>query len=414
MLAARAVYIAFEAFPRPKGASTHIAAMVCTLAGGEGPVLLLCCGHGDMPAVQQEGLITIRRHKLYHPNMLRRAVDFGAFVRAELARLREPPMICVFRDPWSGVPALEAGLPSAYVFEVNGLPSWELGYLYPAVHRNAALRAKIEDLEQYCLDRADALITVSAVTREALARRHVPPERVRVVPNAAADVFFSRPAAAEPPITELASGRWFGYVGSLHPWQGVDVLLSAWARIAADWPEVHLLILHNNSRLPLKPLRKRVRRLGLESRVLLHPPLPPESLAAALPWLEFTCAPLLDTFRNTVQGCCPIKIVESMAAGVPVVASDLRVTRELITATSDGWLVPASEPRAWSAALHRLLADRELRAALAVGATETARTRFTNDSASAKLVEVFAGAKQRARQRTRQREERTVLAETPR
>lgn len=397
MSAPRAVYIAFEAFPRPKGASTHIAAMLQTLVRCEGPVLLLCCGHSDMPAVQQEGEIAIRRHKWYHPNMLRRAVDFGEFVRSTLDGLPAVPALGVFRDPWSGVPALHSGRCAAHVFEVNGLPTWELPYLYPAFRQQGALRAKVEDLERCCLDRADALLTVSTVTRDALLARGVANARITVVPNAAAECFFQAPGDAASPIRELESGRWFGYVGSLHAWQGVELLLAAWARLAGDWPEVRLLVLHNNSRVPLKQLRKHVRRLGLESRVLLHPPLPPESVAALLPRLDFTCAPLLETLRNTVQGCCPIKIVESMAAGVPVLAADLRVTRELIVSGEDGLLVAPGQTRAWTAALHQLLSDRTLRARLAAGASQTARARFTSDLTGAKLAQVLGQAKARGR-----------------
>src|SRR5260370_39143001 len=39
--------------------------------------------------------------------------------------------------------------------------------------------------------------------------------------------------------------------------------------------------------------------------------------------------PLTLNDRNVVQGCCPLKILEGMAAGVPVIASDLPVVREL-------------------------------------------------------------------------------------
>ena len=394
--APRAVYVAFEAFPRPKGASTHIAAMVRWLARSEGSVLLLCCGYGEMPALQHEGCITIRRHKFYHPNMLHRAVDFGRFVGAALDNMAERPAICVFRDPWGGLPVLRHDRPAATVFEVNGLPSWELPYLYPDFRHSAALRAKIENLEQFCLRRADALVTVSSVTRAALMARGADPGRIAVVPNAADERFFDADATAAPTTDALQSGRWFGYLGSLHPWQGVDLLLAAWARIAPDWPGVRLLVLHNGSRTPLKKLRKLVRRLGLEGQVLLHEPIRHELLPPLVKRLEFTCAPLLETYRNTVQGCCPIKIVESMAAGVPVVASDLRVSRELITPEHDGLLVAPGNCREWATALHGLLLDSSRRDRLAAAAMSTARTRFTDEIAYGRLRAALAAAKQRA------------------
>ena len=55
----RSVYVAFEAFPRPKGAASHIASMVTALRRDYAPVLLLCLGFGDMPEWQDEDGIVI-------------------------------------------------------------------------------------------------------------------------------------------------------------------------------------------------------------------------------------------------------------------------------------------------------------------------------------------------------------------
>ena len=44
---------------------------------------------------------------------------------------------------------------------------------------------------------------------------------------------------------------------------------------------------------------------------------------------DVVLAPLILNDRNLVQGCCPLKIIEGMAAGAAVIASDLPVVREL-------------------------------------------------------------------------------------
>ena len=63
------------------------------------------------------------------------------------------------------------------------------------------------------------------------------------------------------------------------------------------------------------------------------------------------------------QGCSPLKILESMAAGVPVVASDLPVVRELMEDRVHGRLVDPERPSELARAI-RLLLDYpdELRA----------------------------------------------------
>jgi glycosyltransferase involved in cell wall biosynthesis len=364
--------------------------MVGRLAELHGPVWLLCCGYADMPALQIEGEVVIHRFKVHHPNLLRRAVEFGAYVHRKLAGLETRPDICLFRDPWSGIPVLAALPEVPAVFEVNGLPSWELPATRPGVARNPCLMAKIEEMERYCLSQAAAVITVSGVTARALADSGVDPARIFTAPNSADEVFFKGgdPHAAD----LLGQGRWFGYVGSLHPWQGVELLVEAWAKIAGGWPDVRLLVVHNGRGLPYKKLRKKCRKLGLEDRIAFHSPLSPDRLAGVLTRMEFTTAPLTETFRNTVQGCCPIKIVESMAAGTPVAASDLEVNRALVRHGRDGYLIRPGGPREWAVALDALLSDRPLRDRLAEGARQTAAERFTRETMHLELDKAFRAA----------------------
>ncbi len=390
----RSVYIAFEAFPRPKGASSHIAAMVTALARTHAPVHLLCLGYADMPGYQREGAISIFRHRLYHPNLLIRAQDFGRFVHDHLAGLDPEPELCVFRDPWGGVPALAALSSAAMVFEVNALPRWELPVTYPAVQANAALRAKIEDMERWCLSAADRVIVVAERTRDALEEIGVPREKIDCVPNSADPRFFqadSRPVELD----ILDEGRWFGYLGSLHPWQGVDLLLDAWALAAPSLPsDIRLLLVHGGRREPLRAIRKRIRKKGLGHRVFLQSPLEVDRLAPVLARMAFLAAPLSETFRNVVQGCCPVKIVEAMAAGVPVAASDIEVCRALIQSGGNGLLIPAGKIRAWARALVRLWTDEPLRRRLAGEARRTAIERFTRPLMHQCLEQTFGRAAQ--------------------
>jgi glycosyltransferase involved in cell wall biosynthesis len=124
----------------------------------------------------------------------------------------------------------------------------------------------------------------------------------------------------------------------------------------------------------------------------VHPPMSPEELAAAMGRMEFTCAPLLETLRNVVQGCCPVKIVESMAAGTPVLASNLGVIRALITHGTDGYLARPGDVRDWALAIRRLLSNVTLRVRLAAGARHTAANCFTLEGMSDRLNEVISMA----------------------
>ena len=257
---------------------------------------------------------------MHHPNLLRRSMGFGDFIHRCLSELDGQPELLVFRDPWSGWPALASLPETAGIFEVNGLPSWELPYNFPQTKRNYALLTKIRDLELLCLKSVDGIITVSDLTSEALVDLGVPRAKISLVPNSADPVFFEA-EGRECGLDILSSGRWFGYFGSLHSWQGVDCLVEAWSRVRSEFPETGMLVVHSGRRGPLKLLKKLIKKRNLTSSIFLQSPIEPGRMAEVAARMEFTCAPLTETFRNTVQGCCPLKIIESMATGTPVLAS---------------------------------------------------------------------------------------------
>jgi glycosyltransferase involved in cell wall biosynthesis len=95
--------------------------------------------------------------------------------------------------------------------------------------------------------------------------------------------------------------------------------------------------------------------------------------------------------RNLSQGCAPLKILESMADGVAVVASDLPAVRELITDGHDGRLVPADRPANLARALRILLEYPELRERLGTNARTTVENRLTWDLSLRRLRDEVYG-----------------------
>ena len=398
----KSVYIAFEAFPRPKGASAHIASMLSAMAGSFGPVLFLCLGFGDMPSFQQEGNIFIRRFKAYHPNMLKRSQGFAEFVYTAICGLDGDPELCVFRDPWGGHAAIAAHRCRKTIFEVNALPSWELDYTYRSFSERFCLKEKIKDMERFCLEHSSRILTVSQVTAGALASQGVPPEKINVVPNCAPDDFIDPPPKEAVPDLfggRSSSAKWIGYFGSLHAWQGVETGLKAFSMLTADADsnphedqntgDVKMVIVTGARKSDKKQLAKKIRKLGLENRVLIHPPVAQDQLAAIVRRLYFTIAPLAQTPRNTVQGCCPVKIIESMAAGTPVIASDLACTRQIIQDREDGLLVAPDSARLLGLAMLRCLGDEKMVEQLGENAVLKIYNQFNRSRIHEKLTNCF-------------------------
>jgi glycosyltransferase involved in cell wall biosynthesis len=108
-------------------------------------------------------------------------------------------------------------------------------------------------------------------------------------------------------------------------------------------------------------LKSRIRLLGYRSDV-------PELLRAAD----------IFTLPSHREGM-PRSIVEAMLTGLPVVATDIRGSREEVNDGNTGLLVPVRDPKALAAALQRLAGDPALRAKL--GAAGLARARDLYDEA---------------------------------
>ena len=82
----------------------------------------------------------------------------------------------------------------------------------------------------------------------------------------------------------------------------------------------------------------------------------------------------LFAFSTTAAEGFGIALVEAMAAGLPVIASDVPACREVLADGAAGWLVPAGNVQAWTSALQELMAQPKTRQQLARAAAKRAKT----------------------------------------
>ena len=387
----KAAYIAFDRFPSSKGSGVHIAQMADELFDRFDGGLLAVLGDADLPRYQREGTREIARFGERVPNLIDRAEAFSAWVAGHLEPHLETLEICHVRDPWSALPAVTVRRGHRVVYEVNGLPSIEMSHTWP----DAAPRtlAKIRELERFCLDRSDAVVVPSRVIGEAVGALGVPDDKIHLVPNGAE-------VRETPPRPPGAPERYVVYVGALQPWQGLDVLLRAFARLA-DLPDLRLVICASVRERAAKPVRRLAENLGVADRVVWRFTLPHHEVAAWLAHAEVSVAPLTGCARNLDQGCAPLKVIESMAAGVPVVASDLPAVRELVTDGEHGRLVPADRPAELARAVRILLEYPHEAAAMGRRGRRRIEEGLTWAHSRARLAEVYRSLTEPAHERVR-------------
>jgi glycosyltransferase involved in cell wall biosynthesis len=359
--------------PAPKGASTHIEAFTRALAAHFGAVELVTVSDVESHTESWPGVFHTEL-----PGVGRSLIDRVLCFRGSLERwlVNRTFDIVQFRSIFEGLPLLRLRPRPKLIFEVNGLPSIELKERYPAVADDRELMTKLFAQEAACLQAADRVVTPSGVTaRYLVERRGVESAKVRVIPNGVDTVLFHPSGQAEAPAPQDR----LLYFGTLSQWQGVDLAVRAAAQISAK-----LTILGAGSNRQREAISALAAKLGAPVDVL--PAVPQTELVAALHQSFAVLAPLTLSERNVVQGCCPLKILESMAAGIPVIASDLPVVRELEV---NCLLVKPGSVDQIAQAVLQLRASPELWRKLSVEGRRQVEERYTWECAATTLVAVY-------------------------
>lgn len=248
--------------------------------------------------------------------------------------------------------AERAGVP--HILEVNAPLAWE-GVRY----RKQALPEASAALERAVLVRAARIVTVSAELAEILASTFgIPEAKIDVVPNGVDAELFEVQGET---LREGLEGRIvIGFVGGLRPWHGVELLAAAFRELATD-PRLHLLVVGDG------PEAQRIEALKRElpSRVTWVGAVPHRQVPAWVRAIDIAVAPYpaLEKFYYS-----PLKVLEYMAAGRAVVASEVGQLRDLIRPGWTGLLVAPGEPAALVRAIRSLADDASKRDALGTAA----------------------------------------------
>jgi glycosyltransferase involved in cell wall biosynthesis len=242
-----------------------------------------------------------------------------------------------------------------------------------------AKEARLMARERRVWRRAAAFVCTTAGIRDTFAETFGPRRRAAVVPNGC-DVPKDR---AFPGLPDDDPPRVL-YAGQLYPWKGVDVLVQAMASV----PRARLVIVGGiEGEADTARVRALVGRMGLEGRVEMTGHVPQPEVARQLARARVVAVPFLRS-AMTERHTSPIKAFEALAAGRPVVASDLPSTREVLRHGENAWLVPPGDPEALAAGLRAVLEARDRAETLARAAWECAPG-FSWDARGRALLDVF-------------------------
>ena len=291
-------------------------------------------------------------------------MEYGKQV--EPVAVRIPPLS--FREQWVVPRVLDGLRPDLFHVAQFNLP---LRYEVPAVvtvhdcaydrfpseFSSGAPRLAYRVLMPKILEKARHIIAVSEATRQELCALYgLTPDRVSVIHHGLEVKFHQAhrdPVEARQRVRNRLAleDPYFLFVGLLRPRKGISILLEAFAVVARKWPGTRLVIVRPPDRRFIH-LDQEITRLGLQG------------LVRAVGVVEEEL--LLDLYRGAAALLFPslyegfgFPVLEAMASGTPVVASDIPAVREL--AGEAVYKIPPGDIDALASAILRVSRDFDLR-----------------------------------------------------
>jgi glycosyltransferase involved in cell wall biosynthesis len=299
----------------------------------------------------------LRAVRTFRPDLVHAHLHEGAFL-ATLVRAR-------------------TGLP--FVADLQGSLTGELidhGFLRP---RGPLVRG-VRALEAWLVRRPDAILVSSAAASDPVAGRHADRSRIVWLPDGA-DLETFRPQPRDLALAGrlgLAGRPVVVFLGVLTAYQGVDALLDAVPRVVARVPDVRFLVMGypNEDRY-----RTMARARGLDAHVMFPGRIP---YGEAARWLA-----LGDVAVSPKQSLTEAngKLLNYMACGLPVVATDTPVNRELLG--PGGRYAPVGDPAALADRLVDLLTDEPRRRELGAALRARVEAEFAWPALAARLLAVY-------------------------
>ena len=246
---------------------------------------------------------------------------------------------------------------------------------------NRKVRA-YEALDRWHLRFMDQVVCVSRGQARKVRRAGVPPGRVRVIPNAArlAALQANDPEARETLESFFDDGveRIIVGAGRLSPEKGVPVLIDAAKLVLNGSPNTGFIVFGEGAQRPA--LERMIEAYGLRQRFIL--PGYRTDLDRLMPSADVFVLP------SFTEGL-PNVVLEASSAMVPVVATAVGGTPEVVADGQTGFLVPAGDSARMAHCISDLLNDDSLRRRMGQAGREHVREHFTFEAQARGYLKLF-------------------------
>lgn len=280
-----------------------------------------------------------------------------------------------------------------WVYEVRGQLADTWASTRPATARTSQRYRLFAAREAELTSSADSVLTLGEAMRENLQNSGTHPGRISVLPNGVGEDYLraGRDAKDARSHARAALGLeddafYWGTVSSLVDYEGLDLLVKVTALLAPGYPKLRLLIVGDG--VQREPLIRLAAELGIADRCIFPGRVPRQSAVQYHAALDVFAVPRRDL--AVTRAVTPLKPVEAMASGVPILASNLPALAELVRDQDNGLLIEASDAGSWARALEKLMVDPSLRSRLGQSGRVFVSENRTWSSCSSKLKRIYS------------------------
>lgn len=307
----------------------------------------------------------------------------GSIARISLSVWRERRVKTLLRDEAFDIVHLhEPLLPVLPLTVLRYANTVNIGTFH-AFHGNARLYHLTHRLVHRWFDKLDGRIAVSQPALQFVSKAF--PGEYQIIPNGINVDFFSKKI---PPFDAFNDGKLnILFVGRLEKRKGLKYLLGAFSRLKWEHPNLRLIVVGPGN--PGKECYRMMAERNMQDVVFMGG-VAPEALARFYHTAHIFCTPA------TGKESFGIVLGEAMAAGKPIVATNIDGFASVITNGEEGFLVAPKSEEALASALQRLILDPDLRHAMGQRGTVTVQT-YRWDRVAARVVQCYEQAAARSR-----------------
>lgn len=282
------------------------------------------------------------------------------------------------------IAARRAGLP--FVYEVRGL--WELTHAAKDPRFEGSERfewQKAREIE--VATQADMVVAISQGLKAELVRRGVDQSRITVVPNCVDPSAF-QPRGRDKALAKdmlLGDSTVLGFVGSMMSYEGLIDLVSALAALRRNGHDVCALLVGDGP--AWQEVREAARSMAMQHHIIMPGRVPHAEVGRWYSLMDMAVYPRRPS--RVTELVPPLKPLEAMAMGLPVVASDVSAICESITHEHNGFLFERGNVASLVATLERVLSEKALVRKVAKQGHHDVRHSFTWEGAARDLTEAY-------------------------